>query len=193
MAGQVLHTHLLSYRTYDLYSLGFEIERISNSRVSAGSRATKCPLFSNRGNHFANETYIINVKRGTCSILHSSAITMPTWPHGAAGLLINNDHISAPKPSDRVALEYIAFHYPSSPTTFNCSHFMARIHQMRTIGVGRISQICPRHIPLHLVVLPPSIDSKIMPGGNIAIVSMSGGWTLDLRGVIFITSITQRM
>ncbi|MCJ1426496.1 hypothetical protein MMC29_004399, partial [Sticta canariensis] len=29
-----------------------------------------------------------------------------------------------------------------------------------------------------------------MPGENIAIISMSAGWTLDFRGVIFVTPIT---
>lgn len=120
----------------------------------------------------------------------SSAISMPTRPNGSAGIPVNNDHLSAP--TDTRPVPAGAAIYTPSGNVVNCSDLVSWMTAHRTGNLpSKFLKVAPGIYSYDLgAVHPLDADANLSPGNNIVLWLFSGGWTLDLRDVTFLISVT---
>ena len=120
----------------------------------------------------------------------NSSISVPNRPDGSAGLPVNDDHISAPVDT-RPVPDGAAVYTPSG-NTINCSDFNTWMTNHRTSNLlSKYLKIAPGVYSYDLGSAHAlDADANLSPGNNIVLWLFSGGWTLDLRDVTLLISIT---
>ena len=115
---------------------------------------------------------------------------MPTRPDGSAGLPVNDDHVSAPVDT-RPVPDGAAVYTPSG-STINCSDFNSWINDHRISDLpSKYLKLAPGTYSYDLGSAHAlDADANLSPGNNIVLYLLSGGWTLDLRHVTLLISIT---
>ncbi|KAL6715824.1 hypothetical protein ACLMJK_006785 [Lecanora helva] len=121
----------------------------------------------------------------------SSTLDIPARPDGIPAIPINDDHIKAPVAGDSVPAG-AATYIPSKPGLFDNSDFAAWMKKQKDADLpSKWMKIAPGVYRYALgPVMPSGTDPNTVTGENIAIGFMTGGWTLDLRGVTFYVDIT---
>ena len=121
---------------------------------------------------------------------NSSSLNVPTRPDGSAPLPLNNDHLSAPVATDAVPAG-AATYTPATPGVFNNTDFAAWMKKQQDANPStKWMKVAPgvyQYAPGP--TMPSGTDANTVTGENIAIGFMTGGWTLDLRGVTFYVNI----
>ena len=160
-----------------------------SSPLSSASVST--PSGVNTGNSVAQSGNVaVKQNSATAASVDTSPISMPTRPDGSAGLPINKDHISAPVDS-RPVPDGAAIYTPSG-NTINCSDFVSWMTSHRTAQLAsKYLKVVPGTYSYDLGAAHAlDADANLSPGNNIVLYLFSGGWTLDLRNVTFLISIT---
>ena len=155
------------------------------------SAAVSMPTVVDTGSHASQGgTVTVNQKSATLASASNLTISMPTRPDGSAGLPVNNDHISAPVDA-RPVPDGVAIYTPSGDT-MNCSDFVSWMTAHRTSGLAsKYLKVTPGVYSYDLGAIHAlDADANLSPGNNIVLWLFSGGWTLDLRNVTFLISIT---
>ena len=109
---------------------------------------------------------------------------------GSAGLLVKNDHISAPLDT-RPVPDGAAIYKPSG-NTINCSDFNSWMTDHRNSNLpSKYLKVEPGTYNYDLGTAHDlDADANLAPGNNIVLWLFSSGWTLDIRDVTFLISIT---
>lgn len=143
-----------------------------------------------RSNGSQGQAAAVPQKLPTLATSGDSSISMLTRPDGSAGILVNNDHVTAPV--DTRPVPRGAAIYTPSGDTMNCSDFVSWMTAHRTANLpSKFLKVTPGIYSYDLgAVHALDADANLSPGNNIVLWLFSGGWTLDLRNVTFLISIT---
>ena len=189
----VLATALAAPLTSDLNDDTCEPDLINAGEGSSpiASAVVSTPSGVDTGSHASKDGVVtVNQKSAMSSSTNDSSISMSTRPDGSAGLPVNEDHISAPVDTRRVP-DGAAIYTPYGDT-INCTDFVSWMNAHRTADLAsKYLKVSPGVYSYDLGN-PHALDAdaNLSPGNNIVLWLFSGGWTLDLRNVTFLISIT---
>ncbi len=121
----------------------------------------------------------------------SSVLDLPARPDGSAPIPISNEHLSAPVAKDSVPAG-AATYTPPTAGIFNNTDFAAWMKQQKEANLASKWMVVAAGVYRYAPgpVMPTGTDPNNVVGEGIAIYFMTGGWTLDLRGVTFYVDIT---
>ena len=121
----------------------------------------------------------------------SSALSLPKLPNGEAAIPINDNHVAAPEDKTPVP-EDVAIYTPKTANEFDNLDFSNWMKKLRDAPPSsKFMKVKPGIYRYKLgPVMPDGTDANTVPGENIVIYLMKGGWTLDLRSVTFYVDVT---